>query len=280
MTEDVRPEVSVTVVHSQSTCYNDLIVEDIGQLRTLRFGDYVQSSMYLDSPFDTAIEYPQYFHLSLALKPDATRTLAIGLGGATTPKRMWRDYPNMQVVAVEIDPVVVDVARRYFELPDDPRLRILVDDGRHYVETTDDPAFDIIIVDAFDAGQVPHSLSTWEFMRITRERLTPEGVLVYNVMGAVEGPASVPFRRLHRTIAGAFDHVWIFEVEEGVDSAEGNIVVLATNADVPTYRLRSRIYNRVGGLVSVPAFHTFRADMYTGPVEYDGAPVLTDTSTG
>ncbi len=268
----------MTVVHSQLTTYNDLVVEDIGQLRTLRFGEYIQSSMYLDSPFDTAIEYPQYFHLALALQPQATRTLAIGLGGATTPKRMWRDYPHMQVVAVEIDQAVVDVARNYFELPDDPRLRIVVDDGRHYLESTDDPAFDIIVVDVFDEGRVPHALSTREFMRVAASRLNPQGVLVYNVMGAIEGPASVPFRRLHRTIAGAFSHVWIFEVEEGVDSTEGNIVVLASNADIPNYRLRSRIYDRVGGLVSVPAFHTFRGDMYTGPVDYEGAPVLTDTS--
>ena len=60
--------------------------------------------MYLDAPFDTDFEYPGYFHVALAMKPDAIRTLVIGLGGGTVVKRMWRDYPEMRIDSVELDP--------------------------------------------------------------------------------------------------------------------------------------------------------------------------------
>ena len=56
--------------------------------------------------------------------------LFIGLGGGSAPKRMWRDFPELQLQVVELDPEVVDAAYRWFELPRDPRLDVDAEDGR------------------------------------------------------------------------------------------------------------------------------------------------------
>ena len=37
------------------------------------------------------------------LGPREVVELVIGLGGATVVKRMWRDYPEMHIDAIEID---------------------------------------------------------------------------------------------------------------------------------------------------------------------------------
>ena len=77
--------------------------------------------MYLDDPYRTRFRYTDYFHLGLAYNPGARDVLFIGLGAGSSPKRMWREFPELQLTAVELDPVVVDVAHRLFHVPRDPR---------------------------------------------------------------------------------------------------------------------------------------------------------------
>ena len=96
--------------------------------------------------------------------------LFIGLGGGSAPKRMWRDFPELRLQVVELDPDVVDAAYRWFELPRDPRLAVDVDDGRRWL-TRNDKRWDVIVIDAFYADSIPFHLATREFLQLVRERL-------------------------------------------------------------------------------------------------------------
>lgn len=249
-----------------------------GAIRILQIGRVQQSSMYLDAPFETDFDYPAYLHLTLAVKPDATRTCMIGLGGGTVAKRMWRDYPRMTIDAIEIDPRVVDIARTSFALPRDDRLRVHVADGRTFLECSE-AVYDIVIVDAFDDERVPLPLVTEEFHRLVFGRLAADGVLAYNMHGSVTGDRSRPFRRLHRTLRGTFAHVWPFIVgmsRGGGPASHSEIIVLATNAPLASEELRVRIASRVDGRVSVPEFHEFGRDLYDGPVRSGDLASYTD----
>jgi spermidine synthase len=256
--------------------YHRISVEDRGMLRILRFERNRQSSMYLDAPFDTDFEYPAYMHLGLAVKPGAERTLVIGLGGGSVVKRMWRDYPWMTLDVVEIDHVVAGVAREYFALPDDPRIRVHIADGREFVESSAEACWDIVMVDAFDEDVVPRPLKTEEFMRAARTHLAEDGAVVYNFIGYLTGDRSKPFRSLYRTLCNVWLQVWVFLVDEGVATEGNNIVFVATDAAVSTDTLRVRIADRVGGRVTVPAFETFGLDLVTEPIRAGDVPILTD----
>ena len=251
------------VIYSHTSAHHEIEVTDHGFIRVLSFARNRQSSMYLDAPFDTDFEYPSYLHLTLAVKPDATRTLVIGLGGGTVVKRMWRDYPEMRIDAVELDPEVVDVAHRYFALPEDERIQLFVDDGRHFVESRAE-TYDIVIVDAFDDDVIPPPLAAPEFMRTLRNRLAAGGAVAFNFMGVEAGDGSEPFRELHRTLSAAWDRVRVFVVNEGVLSGAKNLILLATDAELTEAQLRERIADRVDGLVTVPAFQLFGDDLWEG----------------
>ena len=81
----------------------------------------------------TRFAYSDYLQLPFAYRAQTENVLYIGLGGGSAPKRTWRDFPGVQLDAVELDPEVVDVAYEYFELPRDPRMKVEVQDGRRYV---------------------------------------------------------------------------------------------------------------------------------------------------
>jgi len=262
-------------IYSHTSPYHDINVVDSGFLRVLRFQRNRQSTMYLDAPFDTDFEYPGYLHIAMALDPEATRTLVIGLGGGTVIKRMWRDYPEMRLEVVELDPEIVEVAYRFFALPRDERIRVFIGDGRHFVDTVAG-TYDIAIVDAFDEDRVPRPLTTEEFMRSLRERLDPDGVVAYNFIGSVSGDYSKPFRSLYRTLCNVWRHVWVFVAEDGVAAEGTNIIILATDANVSEGELRSRIGDRVDGRVTVPAFDRYGEDLYTGEIRCGDVPLIVD----
>ena len=267
-----------TTIYSHASPYHDIHVEDIGYLRVLRFERNRQSSMYLDAPFDTDFEYPAYLHTPLALKPDATRTLVIGLGGGSVVKRMWRDYPEMRLDVVELDPEIVEVAHRFFELPRDPRIRVFVDDGRAFLETTVE-TYDIVIIDAFDEDRVPRPLTTDEFLRTTRDQLAPDGVVAYNFIGAPKGDRSKPFRSLYKTMSNVWRQVRVFMTDEGLLTEGANLILLGSDAEVSDEVLRSRLADRVGGMVTVPAFDRFGEDIYTHGIPTGDVPIITDPQT-
>ena len=257
--------------------YHRLTVTDNDGVRLLKFERNHQSSMRLDAPFETTIEYVGYLHITLAVKPDAARTLVIGLGGGSIVKRMWRDYPSMHIDVAEIDPEVAEVASTLFELPDDDRIVVHIADGREFLGRRLD-VYDIIIVDAFDDDRVPRPLLTEEFMRLTRDHLAEDGVVAWNVFGAVYGPHSRPFRSFHRTARNVWRNVWTFPLgiaENAVDDTR-NIVMLASDADISSDELASRIGHRVGGMVTVPAFERFAEDLYRGAIRTGDVPLLTD----
>ncbi len=254
-------------------------VTDNNGVRLLKFERNHQSSMRLDDPFETDIDYVAYLHLVMAVRPDALRTLVIGLGGGSLVKRMWRDYAPMHVDAVELDPAVVDLAYDYFMLPDDDRIVVYAEDGRDFLRLTD-ATYDIIVIDAFDDDHIPRHLMTEEFLRECRDRLSADGVIAYNLIGAVYGPHSKPFRSLHRTANNVWRTVWTFPLGIADDILDDtrNIVLLASDIELTEDELLTRIADRVGGLVTVPRFERFGEDLYRGGIRTGDVPLLTDES--
>jgi len=266
------------VIYRKDTQYHRLLVTEDGDERVLRFDRSRQSAMYLDDPYETSFRYPNYLHLVMAAKPDAKRVLVVGLGGGSLVKRMWRDYPQVTIDAVEIDPIVVDVAQKYFGLPSDPRVNVIVEDGRRFLAATD-KTYDVIVMDAYYADALPSHLTTTEFFESAKEHLAPGGVLAYNVIASVDGDRSRLFRSMYRTAGGVWKTLWAFPIgygKDGVRQQNRNIIVLATDGRLSAEELLSRVRNRVGGRVTVPDFQLYGADLLREKVETSDVPTLTD----
>jgi spermidine synthase len=223
-----------TVRYRKDTRYHGLAVVDDEESRYLRFDNSFQSGMWRERPFDTRFEYTDYFALGLAYNPDAKNVLFLGLGGGSAPKRMWRDFPQLQLQVAELDPVVVDVAYKYFELPRSPRLSVEVEDARRFL-VTDERKWDLIAIDTFYSDSIPFHLTTLEFMDLVRRRLAPGGVVVTNVIGSIRGSSSQLFRSLYKTYATEFPTVLVHPVALPGEDDESlrNLMVVATESAAP-----------------------------------------------
>jgi spermidine synthase len=270
-----------TVREARETRYHRLLVVDAGGSRYLRFDSSFQSGMYIRQPFRTRFAYTDYLELGLAYNPNAKNVLVIGLGGASAPKRVWRDFGDVRLTVVELDPAVVETAYTWFALPRDPRIDVEVDDGRRYLQRHDD-RYDVILLDAFYADGVPFHLTTLEFVELLRERLTPGGVIAANVIGALTGSGSRITRAFWKTYAAVFPTVLLHPVYEGAYDRTPdeirNIILVATERAAPSRERLEEIWADVrrARAPNAPALSTAIGDRWQRTVRSDGVPLLTD----
>jgi spermidine synthase len=226
----LAPSGGFELVYSKETRYHGLTVVDDQDSRHLRFESSFQSGMYLDDPYRTRYRYTDYLQLPLAYHPGLKNILFIGLGGGSAQKRIWRDFPRVDLQVVELDPAVRDVAYRYFDLPRSPRLDITVEDGRRFL-ARDDRHWDAIVIDAYFSDSLPFHLTTVEFLELVRSRLTPGGVVVSNLIGSLNGEGSKLFRSMYKTYRAVFPSVAVHP--EGDDDQLQNIILVASEGATP-----------------------------------------------
>ena len=271
-------QAGYTILHTSDSQYHRIAVVEDDTSRYLRFDSSFQSGMYVDDPYRTRFAYSDYLQLPFAYRAQTQEVLYIGLGGGSAPKRTWRDFPSVQLEAVELDPEVVDVAYEYFELPRDPRMKVEVEDGRRFVAQNDGP-WDVIVVDAFYSDSIPFHLATREFLELARSRLTPGGLVVTNIIGAVRGPDSRLFRSMLRTYRAVFPTVAIHPVESSGRDLRSirNIILVAGESAAPSKQfLLDRwhaVQKRSPGAPDLDEAIRGRVD---APVQTEDVPVLTD----
>jgi len=207
-----------TVIHERASPYNTIIVtEDYSGMRTLLFerGGGRQSVVKPGDPDHLELPYARVALAGLALCEEPRRILVVGLGGGTLPMFLRAHYPAATIDVAEIDPELVDVARKFFGFVEDERMRAHVGDGRQFIERARQADYDVIFLDAFGAHDVPKQLTTQEFLQITRRALKPNGVVVSNVWRAASNPLYDSMVRTHQE---AFEELFILDVPGDVNN--------------------------------------------------------------
>jgi spermidine synthase len=114
----------------------------------------------------------------------------VGGGGGVVPTQ-YASWYGCEVDVAEIDGAVERVARKYFQIPETPKIKFYIGDGRQTVRRFPDKTYDIIFLDAYTAGgQIPFHLMTWEFLNEVKSKLTDRGVLVTNIISGVANSAN------------------------------------------------------------------------------------------
>ena len=217
-----------TLIYEQETLFSHLDVVEYGSNISLYLNGMRHSSMNVNDPLDLVIDYTEYFHLGMMFNPDATNVLFVGGGGFTGPKNFLELYPDTKIDVIEIDSDVIDVAKEFFDLQEDPRLQIFNDDARKHLSLFD-KKYDLIVLDAYGAHYVPYHLMTHEFFQLVEQRLEPNGVLVANFIGSVEGTPSQLVKAAYKTMKETFPVSYIFLTENRPTNVQNIMMVLSNH---------------------------------------------------
>lgn len=245
--------------------YHHIVVrEKPGHVRELVFNVGVQSRMIIGDPFGPGSAYTDSFHLAPLIRPTLRRVLIMGLGGGTTAKQFTHDNPNVTVDVVEIDPLVVDVAKRFFLVQPSDRLRIHLIDARLFLKGSTE-RWDLIIMDAYTANRygdtIPPHLVTKEFFDEVKAHLTEAGVFHFNCIFS----QSMLLPALEKTIASVFDSVLV-----------SNGQILASNVALITSKETIAERSRNSPASRLPNLPGYIAALQPNAAAAADVPLLTD----
>ena len=121
----------------------------------------------------------QELALIRAPRPDFS-SFFIG-GGTYSIPRAFHDIGAGPATVAEIDPMVTKIAARDFWF-DPTTATVFSEDARVALRNRPEARYDIIIGDAFTDIAVPAHLVTQEFFALAKDRLTPDGSYLMNVI--------------------------------------------------------------------------------------------------
>ncbi|HET9173738.1 MAG TPA: fused MFS/spermidine synthase [Candidatus Saccharimonadales bacterium] len=197
-----------------------------------------QSGIATDDNPDLLFDYNQRY-LELIESRMPRRVLLIGGGAYTLPSALLKLFPSLHIDVVELDPGLDDIARRFFGLQSDPRLRIFHSDGRYYLEQSHN-TYDAILIDAFTHTTVPSALRDAEVPALVSKRLTAHGVVAMNVISPFMGPNAGLIRELTAYYQSVFPSVAIHPAGRTLFTLQlpQNLLLIASKDKGDSFQLR------------------------------------------
>nr|GLL47828.1 methyltransferase-like protein 13 [Ipomoea trifida] len=220
---------------------------------------------YLASPYHTGIisglMLISSYLSSAASKGGMVKTVVIGLGAGSLPMFLHRHTPFLEIEVVELDPVVLDLARDYFDFREDGNLKVLITDGLKFVkeaahlvtcsreadlsklkdstvsdaESSSTPHIDILIVDV-DSSDSSSGLSCpavdfvkESFLTAVKDSLSDQGLFIINLVSRSPAIKDTVFSRMK----SMFHHLFHLELEEDVNEV---VFALKTESCIPENR--------------------------------------------
>ncbi len=149
--------------------------------------------------------------LARAYTTNIQDVLCIGLGVGIVP--MDFAHQGVRVDVVEINPAVVPVAVRFFDLQTN-QIHLTLDDARHYLNRCR-KQYDVVVLDAFLGDSSPSHLLTREAFSSIHHVLRPGGNLVINCFGDLEEGHDYFAASLNRTLKAVFKAVHMHTSSHG-----------------------------------------------------------------
>jgi spermidine synthase len=195
-------------------------------VRFLHFGtEWVQGAMRIRKPDWIELEYAQQMMAWMLFINEPQQIAQLGLGTGALTKFCYRQFPQAQVTAVELNPSVVAICETMFKLPPpDDRLAVLeMDAGEFVADRAWHGRLDALQIDLYDATARGPVLDSAEFYADCCACLAPGGIVTVNLFG--DHPS---YAKNLKAMRYAFA-----EVIPLPEVHEGNVVALAFR-DKPT----------------------------------------------
>ncbi|EKE04971.1 MAG: hypothetical protein ACD_19C00427G0018 [uncultured bacterium] len=138
-------------------------------LRTLGMGTYIQSNGLTQSGGIVESTWRSTLRQIRNPKSEILNILILGLGGGTVSKLLRNKYPDAKITGVEIDPLMIELGKKYLDL-DKYDIDIQIADAFVFLKNNR-KKYDLVIVDTYLGDKV---------VEIARSDLAINGVTIFN----------------------------------------------------------------------------------------------------
>jgi len=213
-----------------------LQTEEGTPLRVLFVGGGFQSAAYLgDNRFVPVFAYCRAIDLVFHAGRDVRRMLMIGGGGFSYPEYLLMSDDALHRAAsidvVEIDPAIVDIARRHFHLDEVERLHgpqgtgrlgVLIADGVQVLRTSEPALYDVVVNDSFDGDAITNALFSPDALLDAKRCLKPDGMYLANVVAEDLADARPFATALHAAFAYVY---WLACPDDDFEGSSNSLLI-------------------------------------------------------
>lgn len=146
-----------------------------------RNGKYLLDGEKVNYSFGSLHEVFRHAFAEHTIDMHSTGTvLILGFGVGSVAQILQNELNlNCKITGVDIDPVVLDLGKRYFDTDNYPNTHLICDDAFHFV-AQDTEMYDLIVIDLFIERRVPKTFLSTGFMELVKQRLNPGGSIFFN----------------------------------------------------------------------------------------------------
>ena len=221
---------------------NPEIIKDVDSeysriwVTNLNVGENTYKTLQVDTGLESYINqetgemgatYLYYYDLFEYYDKEANDALMIGGAAYTYPMHYLKKYENKTIDVVEIDETMTQIAEEEFGLDkNNPKLGLITQDGRSYLNYNK-KKYDTVFIDAFKGLNAPFELTTYEAMQKVYDSLNENGIVITNIISAIEGDDADFIKYEYSTYKAIFDDVKVFQVNPNhSDDEEQNLILV------------------------------------------------------
>jgi spermidine synthase len=167
--------------------FKDVIIEEIqsenGSIYTIKL---VEGKLVLDFNRQNVSfgsihrAFQRIFRTLKITKKEISSVLILGLGAGSIPVILRKDlHINAAITGVENDPIILKLARKYFQFDQIQNLNIIEKEASEFLYANTQ-TFDLIIVDLGKQGTETASTETENFLFALKKTLNPSGMIIFN----------------------------------------------------------------------------------------------------
>lgn len=134
------------------------------------------------------------------------KVLVLGLGGGSIISVIKKYWPDSKITAVDIDPTIVKLGKKYLGLGDES-IKIIISDAADFLKSKN--KYDLVCVDLYVGDEYPKAFEDKKFAELLKKSLVKEGVVVINrLYYGDKRPQSVKFGNMLEKVFSSVDVVY------------------------------------------------------------------------
>ncbi len=259
------------VVYQTDTEYYHLEVINYSGNLALITGPGIDTILYKNDTAQNSI-YKFQRVIYDVLNPHMHSALYLGLGGGAMIRYLYNST-NASIDAVEIDPGVISVAERFFNIVPNNRIAIYNQDARYFLDNST-KKYDMIVLDSYETLSLPYYMTSVQAAQEMEDHLAANGTLFINVISSVSGQSSCPFKTVYKTFGSIFPNLYVFPFNyQNLTQLQNVIIIASTNKQRYSEQY---LYSKLNASVGPNESRNIMENYYQGYINTTGYPILTD----
>ena len=152
-------------------------------IKALGLGTYIQADGITQSGGIVESFWKKALKKVKSQKLKVKSCLILGLGGGSAAKwvrKLWpaspRGEPEAEITGVDIDPIIVDLGKKYLGVEVDKEV---IADAEDYLKKEKEK-YNLVLVDLYIGDNYPKKFESEVFLKLVLRLLTVDGVVVFN----------------------------------------------------------------------------------------------------